>query len=221
MVRGSGHAVEGSVHAMQSLSQLMEGDYEASLVSSRLARGIAERINGEFTFAMSTMFESFARAMLGAGPDALETALTTLQWLDARGTRMFISLNYAFLADALANAGDMAQARTYALRALARVEQHDPLGEPHAYRVLARVYAQQGEAGRARVDECIAKATEKSEARGWKRDLSLTRLLAATLHDGRPSQPDRYELAQQALAEFERMGMRWHAEQAAALLRAG
>jgi class 3 adenylate cyclase/tetratricopeptide (TPR) repeat protein len=217
-VNATGHAIEGSVLALQCMVQIYRGEWEACVESAARCCKVAERVNSAYVFAMGSVFDAYARFMLEPLPSALHDMGQAVEWLEARETGLFSSFNYGLFAEALAAAGQVARARDYALRALLRAQRRDPLGATIAYRVLARLQARAGSDGLRQVDELVGKAFASAQARGSVRDTVVTRLLLAELRAQAGACDEARGVASQALVELERMGMHWHAQRARAVL---
>jgi class 3 adenylate cyclase/tetratricopeptide (TPR) repeat protein len=218
-VSGTGHAVEGSVLGLQCIVQIWRGQWQASAETAARNRKTAERVSSAYSFAMSCAFEAYTRFVLERAPTELARMRQVVDWLDGQSIGLFISFNYGCLAEALLSSGESDLAQRYALRALVRAELKDPLGETAAYRVLARIHAAKDHPASARVDDFVQRAFASAAARGSKRDAAVTRLLVAELAASSGGAAENVRApAEQALREFERMGMIWHAEAAKKLL---
>ncbi|HEV8547937.1 MAG TPA: hypothetical protein VGQ57_02895, partial [Polyangiaceae bacterium] len=179
-LEGSSHATEGSCLALLGMVRLFQGDWLGALETAAKARATAERVTGPYVYAMSRTVGGYARFMLERRRDALDEPLHALKWMEERGTKLYISLNYAYLADALEVAGDAERATRYAHLAIERAELRDRMGEALAYRTLARTSAR---AGRPEQETAsyLAKALRSALARGSARELALTELTASSL----------------------------------------
>lgn len=181
VLQGTGHAVEGSCLGLLGMVQLLQGRWQDALETATRAQATAERVNGPYVFAMSKTVSGYARWVLERSPTALAELLQAVKWMEGRGIRLFISFNYAYLADALAAAGDYQQAQEYAQRALARSERADHLGEPMAHRTLARIASHDPERyaeAHAHLDRAMSSARSRQSAR----EVALTSLEVASLH---------------------------------------
>jgi class 3 adenylate cyclase/tetratricopeptide (TPR) repeat protein len=220
-VSNTGHAVEGSLLALKCIVEICRADFRACLEAAQQSRRIAERISGGYVFAMSSTFEGYAQFMLTHNADALLQMQESVTWLEARGARGFISITYACLAEALALSSELSLAREYALRAIARVEQGDPLGAAAAYRVLARVEAARGAETKQQLEDLVAKAFQSAKSLGSRREWALGRLLMLELQSGLGGPSSVAGLASEVQADLGRMGMTWHATQAARIADKG
>ena len=90
---------------------------------------------------MSRSLGAYARWCRDRDEEAVPTIRQATRWLEESGRGQFISLNYGWLADLLARAGEVADARIHAARALRRARRGDRLGEAMAWRALARLAA--------------------------------------------------------------------------------
>jgi|CZKU01.1.fsa_nt_gi class 3 adenylate cyclase/tetratricopeptide (TPR) repeat protein len=189
MVEGSGHAIEGSLFGLLGMIQLWQGQWEACLETVRRARAAAEQVHGPYVLAMAQTAGGYAAWTLRSSQTALAELRQSVDWLEAREIHLYVSFNYAHLADALVDAMKPEEARAYALRALRRAEEKDPIGETMAHRVLARL------AGPGAVAEShLESARQSAIRRGSRRDLALTRLLAVELRPSADRDTARCEL---------------------------
>jgi class 3 adenylate cyclase/tetratricopeptide (TPR) repeat protein len=215
MVSGASHAVEGSLLILLGMIQLCQGEWEACVATAKRARVTAERVNGPYILAMSHAVGGYARWVLESSPDALKQLRASVEWLEASDIRLFLSFNYAHLADALVSAGQPGEARDFALRALRRAEEKDRIGETTAHRTLARTAALFPDIDeKAQLDAALA----AGERRGSRREAAMTELLIGAQ---RLAAGDRVAAAaylRKAKASFDAMEMRWYGARAQALL---
>jgi tetratricopeptide (TPR) repeat protein len=206
MLHGRAHAVEGSCLGVLGIVQTLEGNWTKALDAALRAQATAERVNGPYVFAMSRMVSGYARFSLERSPNALDDMLQSVKWMDARGARLFISFNYAYLADALSKVGQTDRAVYFAKRALARAEDSDRLGEALGYRVLARIYGNHPDR-RADALLQLERAASAAALRGSRREAAMTALEAAKLRAawGEPEAAARS--ATTASAIFAELGM--------------
>jgi len=198
--------------------QLLQGRWQEALDTAARARATAERVNGPYVFAMSKTVSGYARWVTQRTPDALAELLQAVKWLEGRGIGLFISFNYAFLADALASAGETEQALDYATRAITCAERADRLGETMAHRTLARIARQVPEQlGEAQAH--LERAMSSARARQSAREVALTSLEAGALHRVRGED----DLAAQSLVAarriFAQLGMDHYEDEASQVLR--
>lgn len=218
-LRGTGHAVEGSCLGLLGMVQLLQGHWQDALETATRAQATAERVNGPYVFAMSKTVSGYARWAVERNPTALAELLQAVKWLEGRGIRLFISFNYAYLADALASAGDTEQAIDYAQRALSRATQSDRLGEPMAHRTLARILGSQpGQDSVARTH--LQSAMSSARARQSAREVALTGLEMAALHVERGERDEAAQALVAARRIFRQLGMDYYERRAHEVLPA-
>jgi len=216
-LQGTGHAVEGSCLGLLGMVQLLQGEWEAAVATVARARATAERVNGPYVFAMSRAISGYARWALERSPQALAELLQAVKWMEGRGAQLFISFNYAYLADALADAGELEQAVHYARRALARSEQLDRLGEALAHRTLARVLARQApELENARAH--LQQATTIAETRHSARELGMAKLEWARFDAALGHRQEAEQAAAEARVIFRQLGMAYYERAALELM---
>jgi len=201
----TGHAVEGSVFALNAMMELQRGEWEACRSAALRSHSIAER-DSHYTFTTSAAYEAFARFMLTRESEALRQLRNSVESLEGRGTTLFLSFAQACLAHAGWIAGDLALAQHWAERALVRARQHDPLGEAAAHRVLARICSTRTTPSRIEVTSHLQSALAAAERRRSPREALLTHLLAAQL-----GAPNLQLSAEQAAAELQHLGVNPHA----------
>lgn len=218
-LRGTGHAVEGSCLGLLGMVQLLQGHWQEALETATRAQATAERVNGPYVFAMSKTVSGYARWVLEGNPTALAELLQAVKWMEGRGIRLFISFNYAYLADALAAAGDTEQAIDFAQRALSRAAQSDRLGEPMAYRTLARILGRrpgQDSAARTHLESAMSSARARQSAR----EVALTGLEMAALHVERAERDEAAQALVAARRIFRQLGMDYYERRAHEVLPA-
>jgi class 3 adenylate cyclase/tetratricopeptide (TPR) repeat protein len=220
IARDTGHPVEGSVRALQSMVEIYRGQWEASIEAAARSRAIAERLDSAYVLATSRAFEAYSRCMLERTRESLDELRRAVAWLEVHDTKLFISFSYGCFADALVGAGELDSACDFATRALSRARCHDPLGETMAYRALSQVHLASGDGAMA--EECLRRATALANKSGSRRDMAVTRLLGVECRlpraVGGGALEDARQVAESALGDFERMGMRWYAERARRIL---
>jgi class 3 adenylate cyclase/tetratricopeptide (TPR) repeat protein len=176
----SGHAVEGSVFALNAMVELQRGEWEACCAAALRSHSIADR-DSHYTFTTSAAYEAYARFMVTRDADALRQLHSSVESLEGRGTALFLSFAQSLLAHAGWVAGDLALAQHWAERALGRARQHDPLGEAGAHRVLALVCAARTPPSRLELTSHLQSALAAAERRHSRREVLLTQHLAAQL----------------------------------------
>ncbi len=206
LLRGSGHAVEGSCLGLLAMVQMFQGRWEDALDTASRTQATAERVNGPYVFAMSRTVSGYARFMLERSPSAIAELLQSVSWLETRGIRLFISVNYAYLAHALTASGDVARGGEYARRALERATQADRLGEPMAHRVLARICSQEV-GGAVTAWQHLQLALSAARARQSLREEALVRLELSRLYEAQQELELARKELEAARGALEQLGM--------------
>jgi class 3 adenylate cyclase/tetratricopeptide (TPR) repeat protein len=206
-VRGDTQPVRASILGWQAAVYLWQGRWSDARQAAIDAQRIAERVESLYILAMNQALGEYARWMLERTSDAIEPMVRAISWLEARDKRLFISLGYGWVAETALAAGRYPQARAYAARALRRARHRDRLGEPMAYRVLARLPPDH----RHHPPEYYLDAAMRSaESRRSPHDEAVTLLHRAEVaaSDGRSAEAAASLLG--ASAAFSAMDMRWH-----------
>lgn len=213
----TGHAIDASLCGLSGMVHLWQGRWQDCIDASKRTRATAERVSGPYVFAMSQTLAGYARWMLSREPSALDELKHAVDWLEGRRIGLFLSLNYACVAEALSMSGDGAGARHYALRAIERSAHGDRLGDIVAYRALARVsILEDGDTERA--EDYLARGRTTAEARGSRREVALVDLSLAELLASGSRRDSARTLAEDARQSFAAMSMPSYCERAERLL---
>jgi class 3 adenylate cyclase/tetratricopeptide (TPR) repeat protein len=213
----TGHAIDASLFGLSGMVLLWQGRWQDCMEASKRTRATAERVSGPYVFAMSQTLAGYARWMLNREPSAIEELKHAVDWLEARRIGLFLSLNHAYVAEALSMSGDTAGARQYALRAIERSAHSDRLGDVVAYRALARVSLLEDDDS-ARAEEYLARARTTAEVRGSRREVALVDLSLAELLASGSRRDTARILAEEARQSFDAMRMAWYCDRATGLL---
>jgi class 3 adenylate cyclase/tetratricopeptide (TPR) repeat protein len=213
----TGHAIDASLFGLSGMVLLWQGRWQDCMEASKRTRATAERVSGPYVFAMSQTLAGYARWMLSREPSAIEELKHAVDWLEGRRIGLFLSLNYAYVAEALSMSGDSVGARQYALRAIERSAHSDRLGDVVAYRALARLsLLEDGDSARA--EEYLARGRTTAEARGSRREVALVDLSLAELLASGSRRDTACILAEGARQSFDAMRMVWYRDRATRLL---
>ncbi len=174
LVKDSGHAVEGSLLCLLGMIQLWQGRWRDALLTAAQGKATAERVNGPYVLAICQTVASYARFELGEGADALADLRRAITRLESSEIGLYLGFGYSHLAQALLEAAELQAARDFAMRALARAERDDPLGEAMSRRVLALIYAREQNQAAALAECELSQAS--ATRRGSERDSALARL---------------------------------------------
>lgn len=216
-IRGAGHQVEGSVLCWRSGVWLWQGRWEEARQTAAEARRIAERVKSLYLYTMSLSLGAYASWMQRADPGLVQTMVDSTSWLASRDRGLFISLNYGWLADALATSGRWADSRIHAARALRRGRRGDRIGQAMAYRALARGAAA-GEGSRP-ASHYLDLAMKTAHLRGSPHEVAVTQLCDAQIRLGRGELAPARSLLDEAAGAFEALQMPWHLAEATRLRR--
>jgi class 3 adenylate cyclase/tetratricopeptide (TPR) repeat protein len=208
LLRGSDHQVSSSLHAWLGLVFLWQGRWEEAERTAETAVRVAELVRSTHLFSTSSSVGAYARWKQAPTHDAIAKILAATSWIETRGGAFSISLNYGWLADVLAANGEVAQARTYAARAIIRARRWDRFGEAMAHRAAAKMAAADHDFGRA--DRCIAHALQASSARQSRHEAAVTQLCHAEVSLARGDRATARALLDAAIEEFAAMEMTAH-----------
>jgi len=166
--------------AFRSAIALWRGNWaEALALSARCIDGC--RPTGvRYQATMSHAIAAYARWQLLRDPDCIEVLESSARWFASARSRQYTSLLYGWLADIMAECGDLAATRHWAALAALRVrEGGDRLGEAMAWRAVAR--AEQAAGNAAAAARYLARADRSAAIRGSPREAAQARLCEATL----------------------------------------
>ncbi len=215
-VQGSGHAIEGSLLCQLGMTQIWQGRWQEALDTAARGRATGERVNGPYVRAICQTVGGYARWVLGRSDTGLDELSRSVQWLEQRDVRLYLSFGYCHLADALLQAGEVERAKNVAERALERAELSDPIGAAMARRTLARAEANEGRRDEALMhcERALVSAKERDSAR----EQALTWLCLGELELLWGARDDAKKKLENALATCQAMGMTWHGANASGLL---
>ena len=214
---GRDHEVEASVLCLRSEVKLWQGGWEAAREDALTARQIAERVRSLYLFAMSRGLGAYAEWKLEPGPRPLRDMADSVSWLESRDKNLFISLQYGWLAEAMAASGKTAEARSFAARALRRVRKRDLIGAAMASRAMARLAADHGDWKGA--NRYLALAAKVAGTRGSAHETACNDLCTAQIALAQGARQDAATCLDRATEAFGRMQMSWHLAHASRLRR--
>ena len=216
-VRGADHQVEGSVLSLRSAVWLWQGHWEEARQAATEAQRIAERVKSLYLYTMGLSLGAYAGWVLRQDEASLQTIMDATSWLASRDRGLFISLNYGWLADAMATSGRWQEARRYAAGAVRRGRKRDRIGEAMAYRAMARASA----AGQNRkpAPHYLDLAMETARVRQSLHEVAVTQLYDAEIRLAIADRVAAAALLDQAGAAFQALAMHWHLDQTDRLRR--
>ena len=208
VVRGRRSPVEASVLSWKSAVHLWRGQWREAIECAARVQSIAERIESLYVLSMAEAITGYATWMLARDEAAIDTMRRATSWLEARDKRLYISMNYGWIADALADADRAADARVYAAGALRRARRRDPFGAAMAYRALARL-APRHETGRT-PRHYLARALASAQRRHSPHEEAVTWFHMGRHEAGAGRRESARQCYSQAGALFSALGMTWH-----------
>jgi tetratricopeptide (TPR) repeat protein len=215
LVKNAGSPVEGSILVWQSAVQLWQGRWPDAIETAQRAQRIAEQVASVYVLAMSQATTAYAQWRTSSDTAAIDLLLRATSWLDTHEKHLFISINYAWLAEMLGASGREREARAYVARTLRRARMRDRLGAAAAYRITGLLpWNGSGKSPEAYL-ECSRRA---AAARGSRREQALTLLATARVAAARGRTNEAIESCARARAEFAAMGMSWYEQDASTLL---
>jgi class 3 adenylate cyclase/tetratricopeptide (TPR) repeat protein len=207
--------VVGSVLGWYGAVRLWQGRYEEAIRLAGDAWREGERVRSLHLMSMGRAVNACARWRLDADAEALTDLREAVGWLSRRGNALFASLNYGWLADALATSGASQEARDFAAQALRRARGLDLLGASLACRAMC---AQSVRAGRlAGAARWLEEARRWAQARDSRREQAENDLCAAELELACGRAEQATALLARADAAFADMGMQAHRSKVNAL----
>jgi class 3 adenylate cyclase/tetratricopeptide (TPR) repeat protein len=205
----------GSYMTQMAAISLWKGEWDRAIDYGERGVRLSERTRTRYIAVMSRSLAAYARWRRDGDPAAVDELVRTAAWFMSGASQQRTSLNYGWLAEMLVARGDAKGARFYAACAFRRARAADRLGEGTACRAMARIAALRP--GRRDSGHYLALAYRSAEARQSPRERAETLLCAAEIAEARREYGKGAELAAEAQAGFERLGMTAHAAQAEAL----
>lgn len=212
------HQVGASARGWMSLARQWQGRWQEALDAARAAAAIAAHVKSRQLLAVGRSFAGYARWMLTGQADALEDLREGTAWIESSGGRLAASLNHGWMVDGALAVDATAEARRHAALLFRRAREHDRVGEALGCRALARAAARSGD--RQHAPHYLERARRAAAFRGAPHEDAGNLLCAAQVALALEDRPGARTAADQALARFERMDMRWHAARALQLLQA-
>jgi class 3 adenylate cyclase/tetratricopeptide (TPR) repeat protein len=214
---GMDHEIASSILNIRCAIHLWRGEWDKVHETAVTSQRIAEKVSLHYNFAMSRAVDAYAKCMMHGARAGVADLLQTIEYMDRHTVRLFISLPYGWLTDALVSIGDHRGARIYAEKALALAEKGDRLGEAMTCRALARAAAGAASAGGESAEFYIERAFASARARNSRHELAATELQIAELALELGDRSRATDLLTHAANEFAEMGMTWHRARAEAL----
>lgn len=209
------HHVEGSILAFRSLMLLWQGRWQEAQTTAESAQAIGKRVNGPYQFAIASSLNGYARWMLDQSSESIELLRQATEWLRGWGVHLYASLNYGWLADAMATAGRFNEAIEYFQRGREeRAVIGECLGEAMACRALARISAQANLPDIEPPGYYLDMAYASARLRHSPHEEAVTLLQHAEIEASSGAGQNAIGLLEQAQHAFNTMDMRWHLKKA-------
>lgn len=210
--------VEAAVAGTRGVVELFRGDWVACRESGFELERKSKRIGSTFMQAVSQTLGGYARCFDGEQSEGLAMLRDGVEMLERSEISMMLSFLCSCLAEALALAGEVDEAQTFADRALEHAATRgDRMGEPQAYRVLLLVTAQRSPGERDRIDAALDAALHAAHRRGSVRDALITTMRAAEVLAASDANWARAQLLDCA-ERFGALQMPWYRARAEELL---
>ncbi len=189
-----------------SAVQMWAEDWEEAIATAERVRSLSERFTNVYLFGMGRVSEAYARWHLTGDAEAVEIMAETTGWLEKSGQRHFLSLNYAWLAEAYAALERDSDVRRYVARAFNRARSGDGFGLALAARSAALV-AERAQWSRS-AESYLDLARRSAQARGSVREAALNDECAALLAAAAGDEGLAREYRASAAVAFARLGIR-------------
>ncbi len=208
VIDGAGHEVEGSVRCWRSCVLIWQGRWHEANICAEEALQVSERVKSLYLYSMSLSLSTYAKSKLHGPTTSLQPILDATTWLESYGKRLFLSLNYGWMANELALRQQWHDLRYHVAGALRNARRRDRLGEAMACRSMARAAA----VGQTRkpVTYYLGLAMECAEAKASPRELALNRYCDAETRIASGQTEGVLDLIGQAHDAFADMDMNYH-----------
>lgn len=212
LIGGSNHPVANSIRNWRSVSLIWQGRWAEAEANATEGAGVAENMRSLLLLAACRAAAGFARWAARRDREGLQQLKDAVLWMESRRFQFFTSVQFAWLVEACAMENDVASVRRYATHVLLRARQGERLGEAATCRALARLAVLEGDSGTA--DRWLKRADRSAQIRSSARDQALNEALRARIRVRR-APADAVPLMADAVARLDRLGMPWHAREAA------
>jgi tetratricopeptide (TPR) repeat protein len=216
VVSETGHPLEGSLCNLLGMIQIWQGNWPEAIVTAARGRATGERCNGPYILAMCEAVSSYARWRIERSPSAVDSLGNCVRWLESRDINLYLSFCLGHLAVAEFEAGRVELAAQHAQRAIERAERGDGVGLAMGHRVLAMIFAQNGNEPQAR--EHCEQALRSAEHRQSAREEALTQLCLGRLELGWGRSDLARSLLEVCRDRFEELRMSFHVAESKRLL---
>nr|MDH4393453.1 hypothetical protein [Aquabacterium sp.] len=214
LVGDTTHPVANSVLSWEVMVLLWQGRWQHALAVAEQSVELSQRSSALLPLAIASAAAGYARWM-GRGDDAGYAQIeAAVGWMEQRQVRFYTSIYHGWLVEGLVRQQRPAAARRQALKLLERARAGEVLGLAAGRRALALADSAAGD--HASALRQLARADATALRRQSRRELVLNQHCRAQLLAAQQRHDAAHDLAEAAKAEFQRMGMDWHALQAGA-----
>lgn len=169
----------GSYITQAAAVAIWKGDFVTATRAAERGIALAERTRSRYFMMMSRALRAYASWCATRDASAVDDLVHASQWFLSGASQQRSSLLFGWLAEIMAEQGDVERARFYAAKAWRRGRTGDRLGEATAARAMAKLAAA-GHGPRS-VDHYLAVAHRFAGIRGSAREAALTNACAMEL----------------------------------------
>lgn len=212
LLDGSTHPVGNSVRNWIAVAHNWQGNWgEAKRIADDSLR-IAENTRALLLLSAAGSSSGYASWAADGSRAGLEQLSEAMRWMDEHRGRFYISIYFGWLVAASVSEGRLDAVRKQAFKVLERARRGERLGEAVVCRSLAWMSVQRND--EAAVGRWMRRAEIAAQRRHSPREVALNEWLHGQIEVA----CDRIEQARprfaNAINEFERMTMTWHAQRA-------
>jgi class 3 adenylate cyclase/tetratricopeptide (TPR) repeat protein len=201
-----------SINQMRIIGATYRADWRGGLAQGRYGCRLANAIGARTNHGMARTLEGWCLFRGEGDPRGIDAMREGIAEMEANGTRLGISLYYAYLAEALVRTGRPEAAAREVERALHRDTAGDRYGQAPAYRALALVACERGDA--AGVERALERARRAGAEKQSARELALCDLAEAECLARLGENARAVDLAHRARPSLESMQLDWFAARA-------
>ena len=208
--------VAGSIMLWKGAVATFQGRWTTARIETTNALRMADRTKSTLHLGRGTTQLGYIDWKSEATQEALQSIEDGTSWLEANNIRLFISLDYGWLAEGMLAQGKFDRVRQFTALALWRARAGDRLGEAMACRAMA-LAAASGHSTK-QPENYLAIADYSAELRQSERERTLNGLCRAELLLGRNERDQAIDMLGSVQSRLTAMGMNWHAERAKNLI---
>jgi class 3 adenylate cyclase/tetratricopeptide (TPR) repeat protein len=208
--------ISGSIMLWKGAVANFQGRWTLARNETSNALRMANRIKSTLHLGRGTTQLGYIDWKSEAKEEALQSIEDGTSWLKANSVRLFISLDYGWLAEGMLAQRKFDRVRHFAAMALWRARAGDRLGEAMACRAMAHVAA----AGHSRKlpEEYLLIADQSAKLRQSEREHTLNDLCRVEILLSSNERNQAIDMLGSVEPRLKGMGMNWHAERARNLI---